>query len=162
MNKITFYAARSLTASLILIAALAPSGVYAHGGATGIVKERMDAMSAMADAMEVMGDMVKGKRPLKREAFVDGSNVVAEHSAEITGLFPEGSSGGKSDALSKLWQQWGQFEAMAKRTQNEADKLGELSGNSGDNRSLKVQFIKLGKSCKSCHTDYRKKKKEKH
>lgn len=33
----------------------------AHTGATGVVKQRMDAMSGMADAMKSMASVVKGK-----------------------------------------------------------------------------------------------------
>lgn len=160
MKKVPFYSAPYLIISLCLSTALLPSFASAHSGATGIVKERMDSMKEMGDTMKVMGDMVKGKRPFQVEAFVEGSKVVSKHSPNIPSQFPEGSGGGKSEALPRLWKEWDQFEAMAKRTTEEAEKLGELSMNGADPRSLKKQFIKLGKSCKSCHTDYRKKKKD--
>lgn len=159
MTNIKLYAVGTLTVALLINTTLTPSQVQAHGGATGIVKERMDAMTAMGDAMEIMGDMVKGKRQLNVEAFVEGAEIISKHSAEITELFPKGSGGGKSEALPNLWQEWDQFEAIAKRAQREADQLNRLAVSGNNNRDLKMQFIKLGKSCKSCHTDYRKKKK---
>jgi cytochrome c556 len=132
--------------------------VSAHDGATGIVKERMAAMKEMGDAMKVMGDIVKGKRPFEREAFVEGSRVVAKNSPQIPRLFPEGSGGGKSEALPRVWQEWQQFQALADRTAKEAEKLNELSSNGADSRTLRTQFMSVGKTCRSCHTDYRKKK----
>ena len=162
MKTTPFYAARALTRLLLVSSVLLPSWASAHGGATGIVKERMDAMKEMGDTMKVMGDMVKGKRPFEADAFAEGAKIVSKHSPMIPSLFPEGSGGGASEALPKLWKEWEQFEEMSRRTAEEADKLGELSVNGAASRSLKKQFIKLGKSCKSCHTDYRKKKKEKH
>ncbi|OMH31755.1 cytochrome c [Motiliproteus sp. MSK22-1] len=162
MKKLLFYVIRTLSVFLLLSVTVVPSWVYAHGGATGVVKERMDAMSAMGDAMEIMGDMVKGKRPFESSAFLEGAKAVIDHSAKITVLFPEGSLSAKSEALPKLWTEWDQFVVMVKRTEKEADKLAALAENGSDSRALKKQFVKLGKSCKSCHTDYRKKKKEEH
>ncbi|MCW8885251.1 MAG: cytochrome c [Motiliproteus sp.] len=144
------------------IGVLTPTTVFAHGGAKGIVKERMDSMKEMGDAMKVMGDMVKGKLDFEQSAFHQGAKTVSKHSPQIPKLFPEGSGGGVSEALPKLWLEWDQFKSLADHTTEEAQKLGELSGNGANRRALTKQFINLGKSCKSCHTDYRKKKKEKH
>lgn len=158
MNKETACTVSALVFSLMCAAAILPFEVNAHEGATGIVKERMDAMKEMGDSMKVMGDMVKGKRPFESEAFVEGSRVVTKNSPQIPRLFPEGSGGGKSEAVPRIWREWEQFEALAERTAKEAETLNELSTNGADSRILRKQFVILGKSCKSCHTDYRKKK----
>ncbi|MCP4407303.1 MAG: cytochrome c, partial [Gammaproteobacteria bacterium] len=39
------------------------AGAIAHGGATAIVKERMDAMSAISKAMKTISQMMQGKEP---------------------------------------------------------------------------------------------------
>ena len=152
----------ALVTSVFTFSALNSVVAHGHGGATGIVKERMDSMKEMGDAMKVMGDMVKGKRDFERSAFQQGAKTVTKHSPDIAKLFPEGSGGGVSEALPKLWLEWDQFKSLADKTTQEAHKLGELSDNGADRRALTKQFVTLGKSCKSCHTDYRKKKKEKH
>ena len=48
-------------AALILCCAFTTSIAFSHGGATGIVKERMDAMGNMAEATKLVADMYKGK-----------------------------------------------------------------------------------------------------
>ena len=161
MNKKSVRVVTALILSPVCATALLLSVVNAHEGATGIVKERMDAMEEMGDVMKVMGDMVKGKRPFEAEAFVEGSRVVAKNSPQIPKLFPEGSGGGESEALPRIWREWDEFEALAERTTKEAETLNDLSSNGADSRTLRKQFVVLGKTCKSCHTDYRKKK-EKH
>ena len=148
----------SVTFMTLLLAALLPSWVSAHQGATGVVKERMDAMKEMSDQMKIMGDMLKGKRPFEIQAFVDGSTIISKHSPEIPGLFPKGSGGHESEALPKLWHEWDRFEMKAKRAATEASKLADLSLNGEDQMVLRKQFMALGKSCKSCHKDYREKK----
>ena len=153
------FPAAGLAAALLSLSLIAPQ-LSAHEGATGVVKERMDAMKAMGDNMKRMGAMVKGKQAFEIQAFVEGAAVVSEHSPHIPMLFPEGSGSGKSEALPKLWQQWDRFEKLAVDTSKEADKLGELAASGADEKALKRQFVMLGKSCKSCHTDYRKKKKK--
>ena len=161
MLKVSSTATAIIATAIITTNTLLPQA-HAHSGAKGIVKVRMDSMKEMGDVMKVMGDMVKGKRPFERSAFHQGAKTVAEHSPKIPEHFPEGSSGGVSEALPKLWKEWDDFKSIAERTTQEAIKLGELSEGDADRRSLTKQFVKLGKSCKSCHTDYRKKKKEKH
>ncbi|MCW8887089.1 MAG: cytochrome c, partial [Motiliproteus sp.] len=146
----------------VIFSAITSTTAMGHGGAKGIVKERMDSMKEMGDAMKVMGDMVKGKRDFERSAFKQGAETVSKHSPKIPEFFPKGSGGGVSEALPKLWLEWDQFTSVVDRTTEEAQKLGELSTNGADRRALTKQFISLSKSCKSCHTDYRKKKKEKH
>ena len=160
MVKGFLQAKRNAALAVILSVSLLPSVVNAHEGATGIVKERMDAMKEMGDSMKIMGDMVKGKRPFERQAFVDGASIVSKNSPQIPDLFPQGSDGHKSDALPEIWQQWSQFENKAQGTLDEAKKLQRVLDNGGDEKALKKQFVMLGKSCKSCHTDFRKKKKK--
>ena len=160
MKSTSSFVLQSIALTALLSLALVSSWVSAHTGATGIVKERMDAMKDMSEQMKVMGDMIKGKRVFDVQAFIDGSAIVAKHSPEIPGLFPKGSGGHQSEALAKLWNEWDRFEVKAKRTAEEADKLGELSKSGADRKALRKQFVMLGKSCKSCHKDYRKKKKQ--
>jgi cytochrome c556 len=45
---------------------------------------------------------------------------------------------------------------MTSRLGYEAGKLNDVAVN-GNRREIMIQFIKVGKSCSSCHTDFRKK-----
>ena len=57
MKKLIF----STAVIAVISATTLPVSVSAHGGASGIVKERMDAMGMMGDAVKALKDMMQGK-----------------------------------------------------------------------------------------------------
>lgn len=67
------------------------SGAFAHSGAVGIVKERMDGMTALAASMKSLVGMQKsGNVDLGK--VQDAAQVIQSHSGDaMTGRFPEGS-----------------------------------------------------------------------
>ena len=87
--------------------------VLAHGGATGIVKERMDDMSAMGDVVKELSDMFR-KGQYDPEAVKAGAAIIKQHSGErLLELFPEGSEGAPSEAKSAIWTDWDAFASLA-------------------------------------------------
>lgn len=149
-------------AALFAMPALLVSGlvlfseVNAHGGATGVVKERMELMKSMGDRMKSMGDMVKGKVAFDAASIAVTAREIQQAAPEITHLFPEGSSHKPSEALPSIWEERGRFDELTEKMIQEAGKLSDVA-TAGDRRSILIQFTKLGKTCSSCHTDYRKK-----
>lgn len=106
-----------VSASLIAYAGVAS----AHGGATGVVKERMDAMEAMKDSMKTVSDMFKGKTKYDAEQVKQSAKVIQIHSGEaLTSLFPEGSLKHPSEAKTEIWKEWDKFSKLA-------EHLGVLS-----------------------------------
>ena len=150
----------NLTLSAVLLCAsqLAVTGVMAHGGATGIVKDRMDAMSGMAKAMKQMAVVVRGKQEFSPQPFIDGGTVISKHSAMILEMFPEGSIKGSSEALPLIWRQWDEFSAINDQVGVSAGLLTAMALDNADKRALTKQFVAVSKGCKACHKDYRKKK----
>ena len=55
-----------MVAALVLV--LASGTVYAHRGATGIVKKRMDVMVSLGSAMKALTAMMRGKQAYGRGA----------------------------------------------------------------------------------------------
>jgi len=71
-------------------------------------------------------------------------------------LFPEGSGEGKTKAKAEIWQQADQFSAKMDDFVVAADALAAASMN--DDMGAYVGAIKgLGKTCKGCHDDFKKK-----
>ena len=130
--------------------------VNAHGGATGVVKERMELMKSMGDRMKNMGDMVKGKVAFDSASIAASAQEIKQAAPEITHLFPEGSIDKPSEALPRIWKDRGKFDELTETMIQEAAKLSDVA-TAGDKRSIMIQFTKLGKTCSSCHTDFRKK-----
>jgi cytochrome c556 len=112
------------------LSAAAITAAFGHGGATGIVKERMDAMSVMGDAVKSLSAMMRGETPYDAEAIRAEAGKIRQHAGEsITRLFPEGSGGGPSEAKAEIWSSWDDFAAMAEELELLADGLARAADN---------------------------------
>lgn len=148
--------------SLTLLACVASATLaLAHEGATGVVKERMDLMETQKDAMKVIGEMAKGKTPFDAAAATKAANDIGSTAKKIPELFPEGTGGdaNNSDALPAIWEKWDRFKANADDLATASDALITALGDSAS-EEWKPAFQKVGEACKSCHEDFRAKKKE--
>jgi len=141
---------------IALLAAFATS-VWAHGGATGIVKERMDLMSALGSSMKQLSKIIRKKIPYKAEEVREIAKKIEAHADEnMTKLFPKGSLKKPSEAKPEIWQDWAAFKELSKRLAGEARALNAAANASGP----PVAAIRaLGKTCTACHKDFRSKKK---
>lgn len=131
----------------------------AHEGATGVVKERMDLMKRQQDDMKLIGNMAKGKTPFDATKAAEAARDIGVTAKKIHELFPEGSGGGKSDALPSVWEQWDDFTAKADDLARGANTLAS-SLDDAPPQDWKAAFQKVSDACKSCHQDFRAKKKE--
>lgn len=147
----------ALAAATIALSVLAftPTieGALAHGGAKGIVLERMEAMKAVAGAMKAVGPMIQGKTAYDPGATKAAAATIASHGGEaLTKLFPEGSGGGVSEASPAIWTERAKFEALAAELKEAAEAL-EAAADGG--QPPKAEFGRLAGTCKSCHEAYR-------
>ncbi len=115
-----------MAAAVTLTAGLA----LAHGGATGIVKERMDGMVALQKAVKAVTPIMRGQVDYDANAVRAFAAAVAAHSGDaMTRLFPEGSGGKPSEAKDAVWSQWEEFEALALELETLGHALGEAADN---------------------------------
>ena len=146
----------ALPMAFLAVAALA------HGGATGIVKERMDQMGDISKAMKTMAKMVKREVTYDAEAVRTLSLNISEMGGEaLTKLFPKHSMDPPTEARMEIWKNWGEFERQAFAMQSAAIALSEGAGNTGgrgDAGSPFSLFGELAGTCKACHDDFRIKK----
>ena len=168
-----------LIASAAVLAASAAA--FAHSGATGIVKERMDQMGVIAKSMKAIGGMMKGETAYNAAVVEAEVAKIASHGGEtLTKLFPEGSTKHPSEALPAIWTDWERFEAIAMDLSRYATALSDGAGNergstggglssggltaggSGDadlaSMSPDDLFMKVAGTCSACHQDFRQKK----
>lgn len=146
---------------LVCTGVLLAGTVIAHGGATGIVKERMDMMKHAGDNMKQVSDMIKGKTAFDTTLIARNAGTIMDTAAKIPDMFPTHSLHEPSEALPAIWQEWDKFSALSVRLGDEAKKL-QVTAQGGDRQAITRQFARLGKACSACHTDFRKKKKHKH
>ena len=135
----------------------APMKSTAHSGAKGIVKERMDAMKEMQQAMKALNAMLSGEQTMNREAAAGHATVIRAHAGSaMTRQFPPGSLDHPSEALPSIWEEWPEFERQAADLEQDASALLEALGAAGAGRGWEAQFKRVAASCKSCHDDFKK------
>lgn len=104
----------SLLAATALVIGFGLRIAVGHEGATGIVKERMNAMKSMAAAMKAIGGMLKGKEGYDAEKIRPHARAIVTRSGStLTKLYPLGSLEHPSEARKEIWEQWPVFEKLA-------------------------------------------------
>ncbi len=128
--------------------------LVAHEGATGIVKVRMDAMSAIATAQQAIktslenGDEVDF-RSLKGQAAVLNTSMFTLQDA-----FPEGSLDDISEASPKIWEDPDGFAGEMDKM-NAAVQAFSMGVDMQDVDAIESAFEDFHGTCKGCHQDYR-------
>jgi cytochrome c556 len=126
---------------------------FAHEGATGVVKERMDLMKGQQKQM-------KGKKKFDAAKAAAAAQDLGKSTKKIPDLFPEGSNGHPSEALDAVCKEWDRFKGDAHDAEAAADELAKAVEASGGD--WKGAFKKMTDACKSCHETFRAKEEEGH
>lgn len=154
------------SASLVVAVAVAATlGIWnlageradAHTGATGVVKERMDLMSALAEAMKTIKAGVTAKPEMQRDAIAGAAKRITEHAGRLPRLFPKGSDGHPSEVRAEVWTSWQDFVKANEAMKTEAARLAAVAPKA-DRRAVLGQFARTARSCGGCHQAFRKKK----
>lgn len=143
----------TMVTALLAFAAVTIPPALAHEGATGIVKQRMEAMRSMGDAMKELAAMLRGKQAYDADRVRDLASRIAMHGGDtLVELFPEDSIEGPSEALPAIWEDGQGFAELAQALQTNA---GALSDSAGAQPEAAAAFAGLGRTCSACHKDFR-------
>ena len=145
------------------------SAVHAHSNATGIVKERMDAMKTIGKAAKTIVAMMRGEAEYDAAAIAEAAAVIKTHSGEaLLHKFPEGSLDPPSEALPAIWIDWVGFKTQLEELRREAVLLEGVAANGPEGFGEEMAYVqdldqpagpvatRLVKSCKTCHDKFRK------
>lgn len=162
------HSGRRLWFAVFLLSAV-PLAAAAHSGATGIVKERMDAMKDIGRATKVVAAMFQGKQPYDAATVQTAADVIAGLAGEaMTDKFPAGSTDHPSEALPEIWRDWKQFERLAMSLRREAEQVSALAANGPAGFGKTEPFenaadapagpaaTRMLATCKACHRQFRK------
>lgn len=161
-----------------MLTAITVAGALAHGGATGIVKQRMDAMVTIGKATKSLAEMMRGKTAYDASSVRDAAAKIKTHAGQaMTSLFPEGSDEKVSEAKPEIWTDWEEFQVLAERLAVLAEGLelaaqnGPADGGGGNSTMTELPtvtelasmpattvFDMLGRTCSACHQKFRLKK----
>jgi len=120
------------------------------------IKYRKSVMKSLGGHMGATAAIVGGKAGQPGHlaghvaAIVDISTIAKD-------LFPEGSDFGETTVLAKVWDEPDAFKRELRMFEAQAAAFGKAAG-SGDMAAIGAAMGNLGKSCKSCHENFREKK----
>lgn len=144
----------NIVALLLFSVISIPTVVLAHGGAKGIVKERMESMELMGKAMKYVGGMVRGDVQADMNTVQEAAQTIIRHGERLPALFPDGSNKGRSDASPKIWQAFGQFEESTDKMIAAAHALS-VAAQTNNLAQVENSHKALGKTCSDCHRNFR-------
>ncbi|WP_446830411.1 c-type cytochrome [Candidatus Foliamicus sp.] len=152
---------------------LAAGGAYAHEGLTGVAHERHELMESMADAMQSMGNMVRGIEEYNADRMRTlAGEIAAAGGDKLVSLFPEGSYDPAGEALPAIWEDFERFSALSQDLTEAAETLAEAAdtppappsaappdpsagGGAAPAMDAGTALFGVGMSCKACHDDFR-------
>lgn len=140
------------TVGLVLVSV---TGAFAHSGATGIVKERMEAMKEIGGEMKIIGGMFRGKITFDAKRLEKAAGVIGGHAEKIENLFPKGSDHKPTRALPEIWKNKAEFDRIGKDLMSAAAALSKSSKTAQSVDDIKMDLIGVGKTCKACHKQFR-------
>ncbi len=123
-----------------------------------IIKYRQNVMLSQRANMAAAMAIAKGKVEFG-ERLLEHARALEAKTKNIPQLFPRGSDKGKTKALPAIWQDNEEFVKRAKDNEQKARALVQTIER-GDRENAEPALKTLLKSCKSCHQDFRKKKKK--
>ncbi len=98
------------------VAASAAVAAFAHGGATGVVADRMNGMMKMSEQIKLLNPMLSGEKPRDTAQMQAAGKTIARHAGEtMLASFPKGSIEGPSEARPAIWQEWDRFAGLARK-----------------------------------------------
>ncbi len=127
-----------------------------HSGATGVVKERMDSMTALAASMKSLAAMAKSGDFESSKVRAISKELIAHSGQSMLDRFPEGTLPDVSEASPAIWQDWDGFQELAFGLESLAVELGDQA--TSPNLALQRYVKDIGGVCGACHEDFRVKK----
>jgi cytochrome c556 len=120
------------------------------------VKYRQSAFTVMANHFGRIGAMANGRVPFDAATAQANADIVAMMSKLPYTAFGDGTDKvGNTRALPEVWSKRADFDAAAKKMQDEVVKL-QAATKTGNIDQIKAAFGGAGQSCKACHDNFRK------
>lgn len=138
--------------TLIAAALLTASALAAHQGASGVVKERMDAMSSIAAHMKSVSQMLRGRVDYDPATVAQAMREIAAHAEMLPHKFPAGTDAAPSEAAPAIWEKTDKFNEIFN---NLAISAAALAAIAEDQTAVSKGFVVVSQTCKSCHADFR-------
>lgn len=122
------------------------------------VKFRKSAYQVMNYSLDTLEAMGQGKQPYAKDEAAKLADILLQVSILPQRFFGEGTGGGETRAKPEIWTHRADFDKKMDAMIREAQKL-PAAARSGDIAALKKAVGDVDEACKSCHDEYRVKRK---
>ena len=142
---------KSLT-PLVIILTLGATILWAQSGIKDpIVVKRMKLMYSMADNTKVLGQMIRKQIPFDAELAMEALTAIGDLAKATPAAFEISASDPKTGAKQIIWDEFKDFSELANQL---ADSAATSSISTYDD--LRPVLMQTARSCKACHSKYRK------
>jgi cytochrome c556 len=142
-------------ASVLLLASAQAHGDDKASEAEKAVQYRKAVFAAMGYNFKPLAGMVKGEIAWDNAEFVRRAKRVQALAEMPWEGFQEGTADvGHSEAKAVIWDKGEEFRKLQDQLAKRTDALVQAA-ESGDRNSVRMRFKKVGKTCKSCHDDFK-------
>jgi len=143
-------------AAAIVLGATFSFNAAAQAKPEDLVKQRKAALTMVGKYFGPVGAMVQGKAPWDAAVVTRNAGYLEVLSAMPWDGFQASTESFKDTrAKPELYKNMGKFDQYAKDMQGALVKLN-AAAKSGDQNAVKAAFGDAGKTCKSCHDDFRR------
>jgi cytochrome c556 len=142
---------RLLASTTLAAVALAAGAATADDG---MITYRQSVMKANGAHLTAVVTIIKGEVPFTDDLKVH-TRAIAELATIAGHVFPEGSGKGDTKALPAIWEKPEDFKKAYTAFQTAAAALAKTAET--DPKAVPAAVGELGKACKGCHDDFRKK-----
>ena len=119
------------------------------------VKYRQSAFTVMASHFGRIGAMANGRVPFDAAAAQANADIAVTMSKLPFAAFVDGTDKvGNTKAKADVWSKRADFDAAAKKMQDEMVKL-QAATKTGNLDQIKAAFGPVGQACKACHDNFR-------
>lgn len=138
-----------------MVAWCAASTVTAQVKPEDEIRYRQSVMNVIGRAFGPMVAMAQNKIPYNKDVVAKNTQIIETLSGLPWNAFGPGTEkGAPTKADMKVWSDSAKFKSAADKMQQEVSKLGQTV-KAGDEKAILAQVGEVGKSCKSCHDDFR-------
>lgn len=101
---------------------------WGHGGATGIVAERMMGMMMLGEQVKILASLAENAETIDADKLRDAAAMIEMHAGPaMTGLFPKGSLDAPSVARPEIWERWEEFAGYSILLAELGQELGKVA-----------------------------------
>lgn len=141
----------------VVLVAMSGASIAGFANPEEAIRYRKAVMTIIGKHFGNLAAVVKGQKPYEKDDVEHNAAVIrAMSDLSWQAVMEPGSEKGDTTLTASAMQEKEKFMAIARQFEKATQKLADAA-QSGNLKAVKAQFGEVAKSCKACHSKYRKK-----